>query len=106
MATSLNTAIRIPEIRAMLAEESDDFDEPLPVFCVERRCAHLRRILQTTELIRQFRFGCTAEFINREVNERSGDGWCLRTTYRDLTFLVECAVVEEVVSQNDRTGFV
>lgn len=58
------------------------------------RYRQLRRILTTSEILRQFRYGCRLEFLNRETSVRTEDNWHVRTTRRDLEFLESMGLVE------------
>lgn len=52
----------------------------------------LYRLLTTAELLRQFEFAVGPAVVNREVGQRTGVAWCLRTTRRDLVLLERCGL--------------
>lgn len=58
----------------------------------------LARLLYVAELLRQFRFGLTLDFVHRETSERTGRPWHPRTIRRDIALLERVGVVE-------RTGY-
>lgn len=68
----------------------------------EDRYSSLRRILTLAEILRQFRFGCRLEFLNRETSERTERPWNIRTTRRDLLFLESCGFIEARPIPGDR----
>lgn len=59
----------------------------------ESRIGSLRRLLFTTELLRQLRYGASILEIQQELGFRMGRPYCKRTHERDIALLEELGFV-------------